>query len=96
MLGYQVAPAELEAVLLGHPTSPTPPAQGVFDRDARDPKAYVVPRPAPSSPPRTSWSTSGASPVQKVRAVEFMEAIPKSATGKILRKDLKAMEAARV
>ena len=35
-------------------------------------------------------------PYKKVRAVEFMEAIPKSATGKILRKDLKAMEAARV
>ena len=34
-------------------------------------------------------------PYKKVRAVEFLEEIPKSATGKILRKDLKAMEAAR-
>ncbi|WP_168168057.1 4-coumarate--CoA ligase family protein, partial [Corynebacterium sp. HMSC061H03] len=34
-------------------------------------------------------------PYKKVRVVEFMEEIPKSATGKILRKDLKAMEAAR-
>ena len=33
-------------------------------------------------------------PHKKVRVVEFIEAIPKSASGKILRKDLRAREAA--
>jgi acyl-coenzyme A synthetase/AMP-(fatty) acid ligase len=32
-------------------------------------------------------------PHKKVRAVQFIEAIPKSASGKILRKDLRAIEA---
>ena len=35
-------------------------------------------------------------PHKKVRLVEFIEAIPKSASGKILRKDLRAREAAAV
>ena len=33
-------------------------------------------------------------PYKKVRAVEFVDAIPKSASGKILRKDLRARDAA--
>ena len=33
-------------------------------------------------------------PYKKVRAVEFVDAIPKSASGKILRKELRAREAA--
>ncbi len=32
-------------------------------------------------------------PYKKVRAVEFVDAIPKAASGKILRKDLRAREA---
>jgi acyl-coenzyme A synthetase/AMP-(fatty) acid ligase len=34
-------------------------------------------------------------PFKKVRAVEFVDAIPRSASGKILRKDLRAREAVR-
>jgi acyl-CoA synthetase (AMP-forming)/AMP-acid ligase II len=92
--GYQVAPAELEAVLLGHPEIADAAVIGVQDADSGEelPKAFVV---------RTPGSSIGAADVQafvaervaphkKIRLVEFIEAVPKSAAGKILRKDLKA------
>ena len=97
--GYQVAPAELEAVLLGHPDIADAACSGVFDRDGEEiPKAYVVPQAGAelSADDVMEYVGQRVAPYKKVRAVEFMEAIPKSATGKILRKDLKAMEAARV
>ena len=97
--GYQVAPAELEAVLLGHPDIADAACSGVFDRDGEEiPKAYVVPQAGAelSAEDIMEYVGQRVAPYKKVRAVEFMEAIPKSATGKILRKDLKAMEAARV
>jgi acyl-CoA synthetase (AMP-forming)/AMP-acid ligase II len=92
--GYQVAPAELEAVLLGHPEISDTAVIGVKDEDSGEelPKAFVV---------RTPGSSIGAADVQafvaervaphkKIRLVEFIDAVPKSAAGKILRKDLKA------
>jgi acyl-CoA synthetase (AMP-forming)/AMP-acid ligase II len=92
--GYQVAPAELEAVLLGHPEISDAAVIGVKDEDSGEelPKAFVV---------RTPGSSIGAADVQafvaervaphkKIRLVEFIDAVPKSAAGKILRKDLKA------
>ncbi|MFD8879635.1 AMP-binding protein [Corynebacterium xerosis] len=97
--GYQVAPAELEAVLLGHPDIADAACSGVFDRDGEEiPKAYVVPQAGAelSADDVMEYVEQRVAPYKRVRAVEFMEAIPKSATGKILRKDLKAMEAARV
>ena len=72
---------------------------GVSDRDGEEiPKAYVVPQAGAelSADDVMEYVGQRVAPYKKVRAVEFMEAIPKSATGKILRKDLKAMEAARV
>jgi acyl-coenzyme A synthetase/AMP-(fatty) acid ligase len=42
-----------------------------------------------------TYVAENVAPHKKVRQVEFIEAIPKSASGKILRKDLRAREAAR-
>jgi acyl-CoA synthetase (AMP-forming)/AMP-acid ligase II len=92
--GYQVPPAELEAVLLTHPQIADAAVIGVRDVDSGEevPKAFVV---------RQSGAELGAAevmdfvanqvaPYKKVRQVEFIEAIPKSASGKILRKDLRS------
>lgn len=97
--GYQVPPAELESVLLGHPGIADAACSGVIRQSDGEeiPKAYVVVQEGKSltADEVMEFVAERVAPYKKVRAVEFMDAIPKSATGKILRKDLKAMEAAR-
>jgi acyl-CoA synthetase (AMP-forming)/AMP-acid ligase II len=91
--GYQVAPAELEAVLLGHPEVADAAVIGVRDADGEElPKAFVVRAPGSSlaEDDVMAFVTGRVAPHKKVRLVEFIDAVPKSAAGKILRKDLKA------
>lgn len=95
--GYQIAPAELEALLLSHPLVADAAVIGVLDEDREEiPKAFIV-TPADSGLTAEDVQTFVAervAPHKKVRRVEFIEAIPKSSAGKILRKDLRAREAA--
>ncbi|AEF39080.1 AMP-binding protein [Hoyosella subflava] len=95
--GYQVPPAELEALLLTHPQIADAAVIGVTDSEGEEvPKAFVV-RQAESGLTEQEvidFVAEKVSPHKKVRAVEFLEAVPKSAAGKILRKDLRAREAA--
>jgi acyl-coenzyme A synthetase/AMP-(fatty) acid ligase len=88
--GYQVAPAELEAVLMGHPGVLDAAVVGVPDAAAGElPKAFVV-ADGPVDPDRLmAWVAERVAPYKKIRAVEFVAAIPKSPTGKILRRLLK-------
>lgn len=91
--GYQVAPAELEAVLLGNPEIADAAVIGVRDADGEElPKAFVVRAPGSSltEDDVMAFVAERVAPHKKVRLVEFIEAVPKSAAGKILRKDLKA------
>jgi acyl-CoA synthetase (AMP-forming)/AMP-acid ligase II len=91
--GYQVPPAELEAVLLSHPAIADAAVIGVRDADSGEevPKAFVVRQPDAqlSATEVMEFVTGQVAPYKKVRQVEFIEAIPKSASGKILRKDLR-------
>lgn len=91
--GYQVAPAVLEAVLLEHPSIADAAVIGAPDEDGQEvPKAFVV-RQADADLDADAVMTHVAgrvAPHEKVRQVEFIDAIPKSASGKILRKDLRA------
>ncbi|MGA5822272.1 4-coumarate--CoA ligase family protein [Kitasatospora sp. NPDC094028] len=96
--GYQVAPAELEAVLLAHPQIADAAVIGVPDADGTEcPKAFVVRTPGSSlTEQEVTWYVAGqVAPYKKIRAVEFVDAVPKSAAGKILRRELRAREAAR-
>lgn len=96
--GHQVAPAELEAVLLGHPQIVDAAVIGVPDADGTEcPKAFVVRAPGSglSAEDVTGFVAGLVAPYKKVRAVEFVEAVPKSAAGKILRRELRAREASR-
>ncbi|MGV9612207.1 AMP-binding protein [Nocardia xishanensis] len=90
--GYQVPPAELEAVLLQHPGIADAAVIGVRDQDGEEiPKAYIVctgnARVAPAEV--MDFVAARVAPHKKVRQVEFISAIPKSAAGKILRNQLR-------
>ncbi|GAA1479610.1 4-coumarate--CoA ligase family protein [Gordonia sinesedis] len=91
--GYQVPPAELEAVLLTNPQIADAAVIGVVDDEGEEiPKAFVV-RQADSDLTEDEvieFVAAKVAPHKKVRAVEFIEAVPKSAAGKILRKDLRS------
>jgi acyl-CoA synthetase (AMP-forming)/AMP-acid ligase II len=96
--GYQVPPAELEALLLTHPSIADAAVIGIRDVDLEEvPKAFVVRQPHSELSERDviTFVAERVAPHKKVRAVEFVDAIPKSASGKILRKDLRAREAGK-
>lgn len=95
--GYQIAPAELEALLLGHPKVMDAAVIGVLDDDKQEiPKAFVVAAPDSglTEDEVMAFVAENVAPHKKVRRVAFVEAIPKSASGKILRKDLRSRESA--
>ncbi|PTR45182.1 AMP-binding enzyme [Rhodococcus sp. OK611] len=96
--GYQVPPAELEALLLTHPQIADAAVIGVLDDEGEEvPKAFVVRQPDAelAGDEVIAFVAERVSPHKKVRIVEFIDAVPKSAAGKILRKDLRASEASR-
>jgi acyl-CoA synthetase (AMP-forming)/AMP-acid ligase II len=91
--GYQVPPAELEAVLLAHPQIADAAVIGVRDVDSGEevPKAFVVKQSGAelTAAEVMEFVADQVAPYKKVRRVEFIDAIPKTASGKILRKDLR-------
>ena len=95
--GYQVPPAELEALLLTHDKVADAAVIGVRDDEGEEvPKAFVVRQAGAdlSADEVMAFVAERIAPHKKVRVVEFIDEIPKSASGKILRKDLRAREAA--
>lgn len=90
--GMQVAPAELEALLLTHPSVLDAAVVRKADEEAGEvPKAFVVLKPASTAPATTadalmSWVAERVAPHKRIRDVQFIDQIPKSATGKILRR----------
>ncbi|GAA1984041.1 4-coumarate--CoA ligase family protein [Isoptericola halotolerans] len=90
--GYQVPPAELEALLVAHPEIADAAVVGVPDGEGEElPKAFVVLAEGAdlSAQDVMEYVAAKVAPYKKIRLVEFTHAIPKSAAGKILRKDLK-------
>ncbi|MBB2991507.1 acyl-CoA synthetase (AMP-forming)/AMP-acid ligase II [Mycolicibacterium iranicum] len=90
--GYQVPPAELEAVLLSHPDIADAAVIGVRDDEGEEvPKAFVVTQSGAelTDAEVIEFVAGQVAPYKKVRQVQFIDAIPKSASGKILRKDLR-------
>ncbi|KAJ7553750.1 hypothetical protein O6H91_06G111100 [Diphasiastrum complanatum] len=88
---FQVAPAELEAVLASHPEITDAAVIPCPDEEAGEvPMAFVVRSPGSTLNEEKvkSFVAAQVSPYKKVRQVVFTNAIPKSASGKILRKEL--------
>jgi len=95
--GYQVAPAELEAVLLAHPSVADAAVIGSPDEESGEvPKAFVVRKDDISAITLMDYVGAHVAPYKKIRLLEFVESVPKSASGKILRRNLIEEERARV
>ena len=92
--GYQVPPAELEAVLCGHPAVADAAVIGIPDAAGGEvPKAFVVLRQPVSPDALIAYVAERVAPYKRVRVVEVIDVIPKSPSGKILRRVLKERRA---
>jgi acyl-CoA synthetase (AMP-forming)/AMP-acid ligase II len=93
---YQVPPAELEAVLIGHPAVADAAVIPKRDEEAGEiPKAFVVLAGDVDAEALMTYVAERVAPHKRVREVEFVDQIPKSASGKILRRVLVERERER-
>jgi acyl-CoA synthetase (AMP-forming)/AMP-acid ligase II len=90
--GFQVAPAELEAFLLTHPAIADAAVIGVPDDEAGEtPRAFVVLKPGQevTAEEITEFMKGHVATYKVITDIVFIDAIPKSASGKILRRMLR-------
>jgi len=88
--GYQVAPAELEALLLTHPEITDVAVIGAPDQECGElPMAFVVQKGEVNADEIIEFVASRVAPYKKIRIVELIEAVPKAPSGKILRRILR-------
>ncbi|KAJ1431114.1 AMP-dependent synthetase/ligase [Sesbania bispinosa] len=90
--GFQIAPADLEAVLILHPEVVDVAVTAAMDEEAGEiPVAFVVKKFGSVLSPKhiMDYVAEQVAPYKKVRRVIFTDRIPRSATGKILRKQLR-------
>ncbi|NNC81479.1 MAG: AMP-binding protein [Acidimicrobiales bacterium] len=90
--GFQVPPAELEGLLLTHPAIADAAVIGIPDDEAGEiPKAFITAAPGAelTAEQVQQFVADQVSTYKQVRIVEFIDEIPKSASGKILRRELR-------
>jgi acyl-CoA synthetase (AMP-forming)/AMP-acid ligase II len=95
--GFQVPPAELEGILLGNDEVDDVAVIGIYNKDQATevPRAYIVPKMGVKEGKETEerivkWLASKVASHKRLRGgVRFVDEIPKSASGKILRRKLK-------
>lgn len=90
--GFQVPPAELEALLLTHPAIADAAVIGIPDLEAGElPKGFVVLKPGAdaSADDVMEFVRDNVASYKQLRSVEFLAEVPKSASGKILRRELR-------
>ncbi|MEU6318397.1 4-coumarate--CoA ligase family protein [Streptomyces sp. NPDC047009] len=91
--GFQVAPAELEALLLTHPGVVDAAVIGVYnDENNEVPHAFVVRRPGAddlSAGEIMMYVAERVAPYKRVRRVTFIDGVPRAVSGKILRRQLR-------
>jgi acyl-CoA synthetase (AMP-forming)/AMP-acid ligase II len=94
--GLQVAPAEIEALLLTHPEVADVAVIPKPDEEAGEvPKAFIVAKTDIEPQTIMDFVAEHVAPYKKVREVEFVDHIPKSPSGKILRRVLVDRERTR-
>lgn len=97
--GYQVAPAELEAILLQHPLISAAAVVGIYSTDQATelPRAYIQLRPGATHKSGLEteiqqWVKGKVSNAKQLRGgVKVIERVPMNPSGKILRKELRKL-----
>ncbi len=95
--GFQVPPAELEGLIASHPKVADVAVVGVYEEEQATevPRAYIVPAPGVEGGKETeaeiaSWLAGRVARHKRLRGgIRFIDEVPKSASGKILRRVLK-------
>lgn len=95
--GFQVPLAELEGLLISHPMVNDVAVVGIYAKEQATevPRAYIVLKPGVEGGPKTAqdieqWLQAKVANHKRLRGgVRFMDEVPKSASGKILRRLLK-------
>ncbi len=88
--GFQVAPAELEALLLTHPAvADVAVVPQLDERSGEVPKAFIVLKKETPAEEIMDWVVGKVAPFKEIKKIEFIDQIPKSASGKILRRILR-------
>ncbi|MGW2646988.1 4-coumarate--CoA ligase family protein [Streptomyces sp. NPDC001393] len=94
--GFQVAPAELEALLLTHPGIADAAVIGSYNDDGNEiPHAFVVRR-ADAAEQLTEneimlYVAERVAPYKRIRRITFIDTVPRAASGKILRRELREL-----
>ena len=89
--GFQVLPVELEGLLLTHPAIADSAVIGVEDEESGEvPKAFVVIKEgqSPIAEEIMEFIAGQVATFKQIRQVQFVDSIPKNASGKILRRVL--------
>jgi long-chain acyl-CoA synthetase len=98
--GFSVAPAQIEALLLEHPAVADVAVIAKPSEEAGEiPKAFVVLRPGhenQSADELMAWVNGKLATYKSVREIEYIDAIPRNPSGKILRRILKEQEMQRM
>jgi acetyl-CoA synthetase len=99
--GYRIGPAEIEDCLLKHPAVGMAAVVGSPDEVRTEiVKAFIVPKPGTTPAPELeieikNFVKQRLAAHEYPREIEFVEELPMTATGKIMRKDLKELEVKR-
>jgi len=95
--GFQVPPAELEAVLLTHPCIADAAVIPHPDEEAGEvPKGIIVLREPAEPEAIMAFVAERVAPHKRIRHLEFVDKIPKSPSGKILRRVLVEMDRTKI
>jgi long-chain acyl-CoA synthetase len=96
--GFNVYPSDLEAVLAGHSDVADAAVVGVPSKKwGETPVAFVVARPGASVDPEAlrQWANARLGATQRIAAIELVAALPRSAIGKVLKRELREGHPAR-
>jgi acyl-CoA synthetase (AMP-forming)/AMP-acid ligase II len=90
--GFNIYPSDLEAVVRGHPAVAEVAVVGVpSQRWGETPLAFVVlnARVAATAPELLAWANERLGKMQRLAAIELVAALPRSAIGKVLKRELR-------
>ncbi len=86
---FQVAPAEVEAVIVGHPAVADVAVVGAPDpRSGETPVAFVVATGAVDPDHLNAWIDERLAPYKRPSAIHFVDHLPRTPSGKLLRRQL--------